>query len=117
MFGIGWAEFLFIAVIGLLVLGPEKLPEIARQMGKWMRELRRISAELRREFDDELYADDGDRSLLPGLGSGLDESDVAGDEPGVAPVEGDFGAVVRPETPAAAADSPTDTSPPDGGDR
>ena len=34
MFGIGWGELLVVAVVALLVLGPDKLPEAARTLGK-----------------------------------------------------------------------------------
>ncbi len=41
MFGIGWSEVLVILVIALLVLGPTKLPDIAKGLGKGLREFRR----------------------------------------------------------------------------
>lgn len=41
MFGIGWSEILIILVIALLVLGPAKLPEIAKGLGKGLRDFRR----------------------------------------------------------------------------
>jgi len=41
MFGIGWTELLVILVVALLVLGPTKLPEVARGLGKGLREFRR----------------------------------------------------------------------------
>lgn len=50
MFGIGMTELLVIFVIALLVLGPKRLPEMARSLGKAMAEFRRASSELRREF-------------------------------------------------------------------
>jgi Tat protein translocase TatB subunit len=50
MFGIGMTELLVIFVIGLIVLGPKKLPELARTLGKSLAEFRRASNDLRREF-------------------------------------------------------------------
>ena len=50
MFGIGIEELVLILVIALFVLGPERLPSLARDMGKAMRELRRTSDELTEEF-------------------------------------------------------------------
>ena len=50
MFGIGMTELMVIFVIGLVVLGPKRLPELARTLGKSMAEFRRASNDLRREF-------------------------------------------------------------------
>jgi len=52
--GVGPAELLLIFVIALIVLGPGKLPELARTLGKALRELRRMSLEVTAEFDKEL---------------------------------------------------------------
>jgi Tat protein translocase TatB subunit len=50
MFGIGMTELLVILVIGLLVLGPKRLPELARSLGRGLAEFRRASTDMRREF-------------------------------------------------------------------
>jgi len=52
MFGIGMTEMLVIAVIALVVLGPKRLPELARTLGRTLAEFRRSAADLRREFSD-----------------------------------------------------------------
>jgi len=52
MFGIGMTELLVILAIGLIVIGPKKLPELARTLGKGLAEFRRASTEMRREFLD-----------------------------------------------------------------
>ena len=52
MFGIGMTELLVIFVIALIVLGPKRLPDLARSLGKGLHEFRRASGELRREFLD-----------------------------------------------------------------
>ncbi len=52
MFGIGMTELLVILTIGLIVIGPKKLPELARSLGKGLAEFRRASTEMRREFLD-----------------------------------------------------------------
>lgn len=51
MFGIGGQELIFILVLALIVLGPSKLPEIARTMGKVMGEFNRATNDLKREID------------------------------------------------------------------
>lgn len=52
--GVGPAELLLIFIIALIVLGPGKLPELARTLGKALRELRRMSLEVTAEFAKEL---------------------------------------------------------------
>ena len=52
--GIGPAELLLIFVIAVIVFGPGKLPELARTLGKAMRELRRMSLVVTAEFAKEL---------------------------------------------------------------
>jgi sec-independent protein translocase protein TatB len=57
MFDVGFSEILVIAVVALLVLGPERLPKAARFAGLWMRRARAqwnsVKAELENEIADE----------------------------------------------------------------
>lgn len=50
MFGIGMPELLLILGLALIVLGPKKLPELARALGKGLSEFRRATDELKDEF-------------------------------------------------------------------
>jgi sec-independent protein translocase protein TatB len=50
MFGIGPEEIMLIALLALLVLGPERLPKVMRDMGRVVGDLRKTSDELREEF-------------------------------------------------------------------
>lgn len=50
MLGIGAEELLFVLFLALLVLGPERLPKVARDVGRVVGDLRRTSDELRAEF-------------------------------------------------------------------
>jgi TatA/E family protein of Tat protein translocase len=50
MFGIGMPELLLILALALIVLGPKKLPELARALGKGMAEFRKATDELKDEF-------------------------------------------------------------------
>ncbi|MBI2877885.1 MAG: twin-arginine translocase subunit TatB [Candidatus Tectomicrobia bacterium] len=51
MFGLGLQELLVILVIALLVVGPKRLPEIARTLGRSFAEFRRTSDEIRASLD------------------------------------------------------------------
>jgi Tat protein translocase TatB subunit len=50
MFGIGPEELVLVLIVALLVLGPERLPRMARDVGRVVGELRRTSDEFREEF-------------------------------------------------------------------
>ena len=50
MLGVGAEELLFVLFLALLVLGPERLPKVARDVGRVVGDLRRTSDELREEF-------------------------------------------------------------------
>ena len=50
MFGIGTGELLLLLLLALLVLGPERMPKLARDLGKTVADLRKTSDELRTEF-------------------------------------------------------------------
>lgn len=57
---IGPAEILVILLVGLLVFGPKRLPEIGRQVGRAMREVRRFQDTVKGELDDVLHFHEDD---------------------------------------------------------
>lgn len=61
MFGIGMPELLLILAVALIVLGPKRLPEIARSLGRGLAEFRRTTDEVRREIN--AVEDDLDESM------------------------------------------------------
>ena len=56
MFDVGFWEIAIIAVIALIILGPERLPRAARSVGLWVGKARRTLAEVKRDIDRELDA-------------------------------------------------------------
>jgi sec-independent protein translocase protein TatB len=54
MSGIGFWELIILSLIGLIVLGPERLPRVANQLGNWMGQARRMTRVMKRQLEDEL---------------------------------------------------------------
>ena len=63
MFSMGPAELVIILVVALVVVGPEKLPELARMVGRAMRDLRKYADDVRGEFQKDLSVDEIRRDL------------------------------------------------------
>lgn len=107
MFGLGMGEIIIIAVLALLLLGPDRLPEAAKQLGKTLREVKKHTDDLKDQFESELYAEErgaAKPALVPPVPVGKPsgpaeppppatfenvpglEAALAGDEPPPAPV-------------------------------
>jgi Tat protein translocase TatB subunit len=54
MFEVGFTEIILILGIALLVLGPEKLPRLANQVGRWAGRARAMARQLRQQLDEEV---------------------------------------------------------------
>ncbi len=58
MFGIGMPELLIILVVALIVVGPKKLPDMAKSLGKGLSQFRKAADEIKEEFaDNETFQD------------------------------------------------------------
>ncbi|NKN34094.1 Sec-independent protein translocase protein TatB [Marichromatium bheemlicum] len=59
----GFWEFILIAVVALVVIGPERLPRVARMAGKWVGKARRTLASVKHEIDREFQTEELNRVL------------------------------------------------------
>lgn len=78
MFDISFWELTIIFVITLLVVGPDRLPELVRDLGRWVRKLRRVVVETQYEFEREFNFEEERRRLEKegkNLNGAIDELD------------------------------------------
>ena len=54
MFDISWSEFLLIAVVALIVIGPKELPSVMRSLGQWTRKVRSMAADFQNQFHEAM---------------------------------------------------------------
>jgi len=65
MFGLSFGEIVIVAILALLLLGPDKLPDAAKQAGKLMRQFRQATDDLKDQIETEIYADERKSSKPP----------------------------------------------------
>ena len=63
MFDIGFSEIMVVAVISLLIMGPERLPETVRTLSLWLGRVRQFVSSAREEIEDEVGIDEIRRQL------------------------------------------------------
>ncbi len=99
MSGIGFWELIILFLIGLIVLGPERLPRVANQLGSWLGQARRMTRLMKRQLEEELDLNkvldinpppnkpkhDDDDTYSPAhdadaVGTGIDDVDSQDDE-------------------------------------
>lgn len=61
MFGIGFTEMLFVALMALIFLGPEKLPELGQKLGKFLRSINQARSDLNQTIKKDLNNEDDSR--------------------------------------------------------
>ncbi|HET7032862.1 MAG TPA: Sec-independent protein translocase protein TatB [Casimicrobiaceae bacterium] len=117
MFDIGFSEIVVIAVVALVVLGPEKLPKTARTLGHLFGRLQRYVNEVKRDIQRELELEEL-RKLQQNVQSAAKEiedsmASASRDvERGVRDVEAALGATAEPAQSVASTETPAATPPP-----
>lgn len=66
MFDIGFSELIVVFIVGLLILGPERLPQTAKTVGLWVRKIRRSLNAIQREINMQLDQEELQRKLNDG---------------------------------------------------
>jgi sec-independent protein translocase protein TatB len=68
MFDVGFWELLLLSLLGLLILGPERLPRVATQIGRWAGRARRAASQLRYQIEREVELEErqAERKQRPG---------------------------------------------------
>ena len=99
MFGIGYQEMFIVLVVAMVIFGPSRLPELAGQVGRWVRDFRRMSSDLTGEFSSTFSEiDEVKKSFERELKSAAGELDSAGKS-----VTGKKPALAKPATAAKTA--------------
>jgi len=68
MFDVGFSELIMVGLVSLLVIGPERLPKVARVVGFWIGKMQQMIANVKVEITEELHAEEI-RQLLKENGS------------------------------------------------
>ena len=109
MFGIGMPEMLLILAIALIVIGPKKLPDLAKSLGRALREFKKATSELKEslEIDSELkdvkksfteFSNDVKGSLKEENGSSKEQDITSKDDSKVAALENSYNTWKQPSS-------------------
>ena len=96
MFEVGFSELLLIFALALVVLGPERLPKLAQQVGRWVGRARAMARQFRDQLDEEAHNLETKMNIDPGLDTSLDPKPKPADAPAPA-ADASVPATVPPE--------------------
>lgn len=110
MFDVGFSEILVLAVVALVVLGPEKLPHAARMAGAWVARIRRTVIQVQAEIESEVAASEMRERIKQELAKAKANSPVAEIEAELKAIETD---IRQPDSQATVSSSTPTASAPD----
>ena len=110
MSGVGPSELLVLVVIGLLILGPERLPRVATQIGRWVGRARRTANQLRYQLEREITLADIEEKKKK------KDKDAAPKNPGDAPAPDEAGESEDSTLAGTQTETESDVKPEDGAD-
>jgi sec-independent protein translocase protein TatB len=102
MLDVGFSEILLTSAIALIVLGPEKLPKVARQVGNWVGRARAMARQLTEQLEREVSAEELMRQT---------KSSPSKNEAGPSSAPAAFDTSYTPDTPPAAVTPPPAAAP------
>lgn len=109
MSGIAGSEVVLLIIIGLIVLGPKRLPQVANQIGSWLGQARRMTRMMKRQLEQEVNFDlhkeigiDENGNPIPTADSSVSKPGYVQDRPTDNKIHADEGTQSRPDEPPAA---------------
>ncbi len=112
MFNVGPEKLMVVLLIALVVLGPDKLPNAARQIGKYLNEFRRISQGFQQELRSAMDVTDTSAAAVAQADPGTDEPATPLEQGGpVTPTVADPGSSAVSNTPADPLPTPSPEAP------
>ena len=119
MSGIATSEVVLLIIIGLIVLGPKRLPQVANQIGSWLGQARRMTRMMKRQLEQEVNFDlnkelgiDENGNPIPTTSSSVSEPGYVQDRPTDNKIHADEGTQSRPDEPPPV-DEPVEELPDD----
>ena len=76
MTGVDSSEIILLLIIGLIVLGPKRLPEIANKVGTWIGHARRMTRSLKRQLEDELRIEETTNTIRSAMNPRPETSEI-----------------------------------------
>jgi|SRR6478735_5786102 len=101
MFEVGFTELLLIFAIALVVLGPQKLPKLAQQVGRWVGRARAMARQFREQLEEEASNLESQVNIDPGIDTSLEPKPAAKPSTATTPPAPPAEATAAPALPAA----------------